>query len=90
MSYTTIHQNADIVSKAQIYLNTKGIDLDTAINEFILKVANGDLTESEVDKIVKPTIKKRPRSESWGILKGKVWMADDFNDTPDCFKEYIP
>ena len=24
-----------------------------------------------------------------GILKGRTWMADDFNETPDCFKEYI-
>ena len=24
-----------------------------------------------------------------GILKGKIWMADDFNETPECFKEYV-
>ena len=24
-----------------------------------------------------------------GILKGQIWMADDFNRTPDEFKEYI-
>ena len=24
-----------------------------------------------------------------GILKGKVHMADDFNETPDVFKEYL-
>ena len=25
-----------------------------------------------------------------GILKGEIWMADDFDETPDCFKEYMP
>lgn len=24
-----------------------------------------------------------------GVLKGKVWMSDDFDETPDCFKEYL-
>ena len=24
-----------------------------------------------------------------GSLKGKIMMADDFNETPDCFKEYL-
>jgi len=33
--------------------------------------------------------KKRPRSEIIGCLKGKVWMADDFNDPIDELKEYM-
>lgn len=24
-----------------------------------------------------------------GRLKGKIWMADDFNETPEVFKEYV-
>ncbi len=24
-----------------------------------------------------------------GILQGKFFMADDFDETPDCFKEYM-
>ena len=24
-----------------------------------------------------------------GGLTGKFWMADDFDETPDCFKEYM-
>ena len=27
--------------------------------------------------------KKRPRSDVIGLLKGKVWMADDFNEPLD-------
>jgi prevent-host-death family protein len=24
-----------------------------------------------------------------GLSKGKIWMSDDFNDTPDDFKDYL-
>ena len=30
----------------------------------------------------------KPRRKS-GILKGQVKMADDFDETPECFKEYM-
>ena len=33
--------------------------------------------------------KKRPRSEIIGCLKGKVWMAEDFNDPIEELKEYM-
>ena len=34
-------------------------------------------------------IKKHPLSELRGFLKGKVWMADDFNAPLDEMKEYM-
>jgi len=34
-------------------------------------------------------IKKLPRSEIIGCLKGKVWMADDFNEPIEELKEYM-
>lgn len=39
-------------------------------------------------------LKSNPRPEKkakrkLGGLKGQVWMADDFDETPGCFKEYI-
>lgn len=24
-----------------------------------------------------------------GRAKGKIWMAEDFDETPECFKEYV-
>ena len=30
----------------------------------------------------------KPRRKS-GILKGQVKMADDFDETPECFREYM-
>jgi predicted DNA-binding antitoxin AbrB/MazE fold protein len=32
---------------------------------------------------------KRPRSELKGILKGKVWMSEDFNEPLEEMKEYM-
>lgn len=29
------------------------------------------------------------RSGMYGMLKGEIWMADDFNETPEEFKEYM-
>jgi len=34
-------------------------------------------------------VKKRPRSEVFGILEDKVWMSDDFNDPLEEFEEYM-
>ncbi len=25
----------------------------------------------------------------YGSLKGKIWMSEDFNDTPEDFKDYL-
>ena len=33
--------------------------------------------------------KRRPFSELKGILKGKVWMSDDFNEPIEEMKEYM-
>jgi len=38
-------------------------------------------------KISQPA--KLPRSTAKGILKGKVWMADDFDDPLEEMKEYM-
>ena len=32
---------------------------------------------------------KKPVIRKLGGYKGKVWISDDFDETPDCFKDYI-
>lgn len=29
------------------------------------------------------------RKKNMGWAKGKIWIADDFNDTPEDFKDYL-
>ncbi len=38
---------------------------------------------------VSSTKKKSKNKRSPGGLTGKFWMAEDFDETPDCFKEYM-
>ena len=45
------------------------------------------LRETIASEINQP--KKRPLSELRGILKGKVWMSDDFNEPLDVMEEYM-
>nr|QGT51421.1 hypothetical protein Unknown280_1130 [uncultured Spirochaetaceae bacterium] len=33
--------------------------------------------------------KRFPDRRPTGILKGKIWMAEDFDETPECFKDYV-
>lgn len=34
-------------------------------------------------------VKRRPRRESYGILKGRIWIAPDFDDIPEGFEPYL-
>lgn len=34
-------------------------------------------------------VKRKHPERKLGILQGKFVMADDFDETPDCFKEYM-
>ncbi len=35
------------------------------------------------------TTQKKKQKRSAGGLTGKFYMADDFDETPECFKEYM-
>ena len=41
------------------------------------------------ESVVTKTTKKRPMSELKGLLKGKVWMSDDFNGPLEEMREYM-
>lgn len=44
---------------------------------------------SLIADLLKPGVKDEKKSKrELGGLKGKVWMSDDFDETPECFKEY--
>lgn len=39
-------------------------------------------------KKIQPQKKLQPKRKLGGLEKG-FWIADDFDETPDCFKDYI-
>jgi hypothetical protein len=56
------------------------------------------LTKEGENEIIEKRIKLKRKAEenvvekrirNMGRLKGKIWMADDFNETPDAFKDYM-
>jgi hypothetical protein len=45
------------------------------------------LAEAKNTTILSPGEKNNQRG--YGSLKGKIWMSEDFNETPEDFKDYL-
>ena len=94
MTATNININfgGELEAKAQSILADLGLDVPTAINLFLTQVVENKALPfallPETDN-VKTASGKRPRSELKGYLKGKVWMADDFNAPLEEMREYM-
>ncbi len=73
------------------------IDVDDMVADNLNKVAGlmncavseyaASLVSSRL--LMNLNVKKRPVSELCGILKGKVWMSDDFDEPLEEMKEYM-
>ena len=73
----------DVKSEAQNILTSLGLDMTTAINIFLRQTIRQRgipfaVTEEPVKKTPKP-----------GCLRGKIWIADDFDAPLEDFKEYM-
>lgn len=56
----------------------------------VINFAKFLLTQPETDIIsVQENIEKESFIRQPGILKGQIKIAADFDETPECFKEYI-
>jgi DNA-damage-inducible protein J len=84
-----IRTDSDIKSQAQQIFETLGLDMTTAINLFLRQtVRERDLpfilsTKSASAKTNNALMYGR------GSMKGKMWVADDFDAPLDDFKEYM-
>ena len=72
-----------IKKDAQDVFSSLGMDMTTAINIFLRQVIRlrsipFPITAEPERKIPKP-----------GCMKGKIWMADDFDEPLEDFKEYM-
>ncbi len=60
-------------------------DEQKAVENFILGLLSQHKeTEADTEESV-----AEMRLRNMGRLKGQIWMADDFNDTPEDFKDYL-
>ena len=60
-------------------------DEQQQVEDFII----GLLQKHDRSKLLKDLPLAERRHLSMGWAKGQIWMAEDFNDTPEDFKEYL-
>ncbi len=70
--------STDVLEKVKQLPADKQKEVEDFIDYLLYKYA-GDGMENIAEK----------RKKNLGRLKGEIWVADDFNDTPDDFKDYI-
>lgn len=78
-----IRVDNDIKKEAQNVFSSLGLDMTTAINIFLRQAIRSHSIPFPVSG--EPE-KKSPKP---GCLKGKIWMADDFDAPLEDFKEYM-
>jgi len=78
----------ELEARAQSVLADLGLDVPTAVNIFLTQVVDRGTVPFEMDE-AKTVRKKRPVSELRGIFKGKIWMADDFDEPLEEMQEYM-
>ena len=99
MTATNIPICADsaLEARAQSVLADLGIDMTTAFNIFLTQVVEKETLPFEMmadafdatqddDAGWEPDPTKTPL---WGRMKGKIWMADDFDAPMEEFEEYM-
>jgi len=93
MSTTTINIKTDSETKAgaQQVFKALGLDMTTAVNLFLREtVSMKSLPFAPATKTTEPP--NRPPVKlpfGRGCMKGKIWMAEDFDAPLDDFKEYM-
>ena len=70
----------DFLEKVNRLPLEKQQEIENFINEVISKFDTPVQDELSVSEL-------RKKNMDWA--KGKIWMADDFNDTPEDFKDYM-
>jgi hypothetical protein len=72
--------STDVLEKVKQLPPDKQQEVEDFINYLIDKYKiNGNDMQSLAEK----------RRSLAGRLKGQIWMADDFNETPEDFKDYV-
>ncbi|MCL2064020.1 MAG: DUF2281 domain-containing protein [Candidatus Cloacimonetes bacterium] len=89
---SNLHKNyvndLDLFTKAQVKLNDLGIDLHDAVEDYLKMILNSD--NNQLMATLKSNSKnKKTMKDFRGILKGKIWIADDFDAPLDDMKDYM-
>ena len=85
MDTISVNINRELAAKAKPVLSHYGIDIETALNVYLMHVISD----------VKPLSQKSEKAEyvrpafQFGCLKGLLDIDDDFNDVLADFKDYM-
>ncbi|MDR1135507.1 MAG: DUF2281 domain-containing protein [Clostridiales Family XIII bacterium] len=85
MDTIPVNLNRELAAKARPVLSHYGIDIETALNVYLMQVISD----------VKPFLQKSEKTEfvrpefQFGCLKGILNIDDDFSDVLADFKEYM-
>jgi hypothetical protein len=71
--------STDVLEKVKQLPVDKQKEVEDFVDYLLYKYVGDDHQESIAEK----------RKKNFGWAKGKIWMADDFNETPEDFKDYI-
>ena len=78
-----ISVDSDIKNEAQELLDSLGLDFATAIKIFLMQMIK---RRGIPFPIVDAPLRKTPKP---GCMKGKIWVAEDFDEPLEDFKEYM-
>jgi len=79
----SIQVSSDVEAQAQDVFSSLGIDMTTAINIFLKQaIRQKGLPFALSTELTKKTPKP-------GCMTGKIWMAKDFDEPLEDFKEYM-
>ena len=78
----------EVEIRAKEILSDIGIDVKEAFQSFLQLIADKTI-EPSILIMTKDYNDKLPISTAKGIFEGQIWMAEDFNETPDEIKEYL-
>jgi len=83
-----VYTDSEIETKAQEIFASQGLDMAAAINLFLVQTVNHNCIPFTVSTDNKTTAEKR--EAMFGCLRGRYDIADDFDESLDDFKEYMP
>jgi len=84
-SYLNIRVDSQVKSQAQLLFDSLGFDMADAVNLFLrqsIRQRGMPFVVSEPQEVREKTLKP-------GCLHGKIWIADDFDEPLEDFKEYM-
>ena len=82
---TIVNLNNELFTEAENILNSYGLDVKMVLNGYLEKIVQDGIKDSMKKSEYKQFIKEEslPRAAVRGILKGKTWISDDFDEPLD-------